>query len=299
MTADPSSPLSPADSARLGDSANADETRIAEQAAALVALLKPLERCVIAFSGGVDSAVVAQAAFLALGDRAVAVTADSESLPTEELAGAVRTAAAIGILHRVVRTREIDRAGYRANTGDRCYHCKSELYDQLAVVTAEIGDAAVLNGANLDDVGDYRPGMRAAKERGVRSPLIELSLNKADVRAIARFWGVSAWDKPASPCLASRIAYGQEVTPERLTQIEEGERFLHSLGLRTVRLRMHAEGIARIEAPLDVLPALAAPETRDRLVAELKRLGFRFVTLDLEGFRSGSLNQLLPILSTR
>jgi uncharacterized protein len=272
-------------------------TTLAAKRDALLDLIRGLQSCAVAFSGGVDSSVVAKAAHLALGDRAVAVTGTSASLAAGELETARRVAAEIGIRHEVVHTAEFSNPSYTANEPDRCYHCKSELYSQLDAILAHLNVAVILNGANLDDAGDYRPGMAAALEHRVRSPLLECGLNKADVRQLAAQWQLPVWDKPASPCLSSRVAYGEAVTPERLAMIDAAEQFLRSLGLRELRVRYHRGDLARIEVPAECLPALASNETASRLVAHCKSLGFKYVTLDLEGFRSGSLNQLLPVES--
>jgi uncharacterized protein len=269
--------------------------RMVEQREALLAYLRPLESAAVAFSGGVDSAVVAQAAYLALGERAVAVTGVSASLASGELELAQQIARQIGIRHQIVSTDELARAGYVQNSPDRCYHCKTELYTKLTELAPQFGVAVLLNGANTDDLGDYRPGMRAASEFRVLSPLADCGLNKADVRELARHWNLPCADKPATPCLSSRIAYGEQVTPERLARIDQAEVFLKELGLGEIRVRLHAGELARIEVPLDVLTKLAEPEIREQIVARLKALGFRFVTLDLQGFRSGSLNSLLKL----
>jgi uncharacterized protein len=261
---------------------------------ALLAALARLESCAVAYSGGVDSAVVAQAALLALGERAVAVTGASASLASGELELAQQVARQIGIRHVVVATEELNSAAYTRNAPDRCYHCKTELYTQLERLLPQLGVKEIVNGANADDLGDYRPGMRAAAERRIHSPLAECGLTKADVRELAAAWKLPVWDKPATPCLSSRIAYGEEVTPQRLAMIDAAEQFLRARGLTRVRVRYHKGDLARIETPLSELPQLAG-ELRDELAAELRRLGFKFVTLDLEGFRSGSLNQLVQI----
>jgi len=272
---------------------------LAEKRDRLLTLIAGLESCAVAYSGGVDSAVVAKAAQLALGARALAVTGTSASLASGELEEAAALARLIGIRHEVLATEEFADPDYLANAPDRCYHCKTELYTQLEGVAERFGVAAVLNGANLDDRGDYRPGMVAAAEHRVRSPLLECGLSKDDVRQLAAHWGLPVWDKPASPCLSSRIAYGEEVTPERVGMIDQAEALLRELGLRELRVRYHKGDLARLEVPLEALPRLAQPETRQRLVEQLKRLGFKYVTLDLEGFRSGSLNQVLPVESLR
>jgi uncharacterized protein len=249
----------------------------------------------VAYSGGVDSAVVAQAAQMALGERAIAVTGTSASLAAGELEAAAAVARQIGIRHVVIATDEFQSDQYLRNAPDRCYHCKTELYTQLERRLPELGVQSILNGANADDAGDYRPGMQAASERQIRSPLAECGLTKADVRELAAGWKLPVWDKPATPCLSSRVAYGEAVTPERLARIDAAEGFLRERGLRTVRVRYHQGDLARIEVPADELARLAEPAFRQELAAELKRLGFKFVTLDLEGFRSGSLNQLVQI----
>ncbi len=265
----------------------------------LLELIRGYGSCAVAFSGGVDSTVVAKAAQVALGDRAIAVTGASASLASGELDEARSLAQLIGIRHEVMATKEFNDPAYLANTPDRCYHCKTELYTQLDGVTERFGVAVVLNGANLDDRGDHRPGMIAATEHQVRSPLLECELSKDDVRQLAANWDLPVWDKPASPCLSSRIAYGEEVTPERVRMIDQAEGVLRALGLREIRVRYHKGDLARLEVPLDALPRLAQPEVRSQLVEQLKQFGFKYVTLDLEGFRSGSLNSILPIESLR
>jgi uncharacterized protein len=272
-----------------------DSSLTAELAAkrdALLDLLRAMGRCVVAYSGGVDSAVVAQAAALALGEGAVAVTGVSPSLAEGELEAAAALARRMGIRHRVVATQEFDNPAYRQNAPDRCYHCKTELYGRLAAIAREEGARAIVNGANLDDGADFRPGMQAAAEHGVRSPLVEAGLTKAEVRLLAAHWGLPVAEKPAMPCLSSRVAYGEQVSPERLRMIDQAERWLRSLGIAELRVRYHAGDLARIEVPLAALERLVQPEVRQALVRELQGLGFRFVTLDLAGFRSGSLNVL-------
>ena len=261
----------------------------------LLSLIASYGSCAVAFSGGVDSAVVAKAAQLALGDRAVAVTGTSASLAAGELEAAAALAEQIGIRHQVLATEEFGNADYLRNSPDRCFHCKTELYTQLEGMAERLGVRVIANGANLDDRGDYRPGMVAARQHDVRSPLIECELTKAEVRELAAHWNLPVWDKPASPCLSSRIAYGQEVTPERVAMIDRAEQFLRERGFRELRVRYHGDDLARIEVPLAELPRLAEPELRDALVNQLRALGFKYVTLDLEGFRSGSLNQIIGV----
>lgn len=261
----------------------------------LLAALGGLPGVAVAFSGGIDSTVVAKAAFLALGTNAVAVTADSPSVARSELADAKQLAGLIGIRHVVVRTREFDNPDYLKNDGTRCYHCKTELYSTVARRLSELGVPVVASGANLDDLGDYRPGLVAAAEHSVRHPLQEAGFTKADVRALARDWGLPTWDKPAAPCLSSRLAPGLAVTPERTARVEAAEAFLRDLGLRECRVRHHEGDLARVEVPAGEVSRLATEPLRTDLTREFRRLGFKFVTLDLDGFRSGSLNELVPL----
>lgn len=260
----------------------------------LVELISTIPSCAVAFSGGVDSAVVAKAAHVALGDRAVAVTGVSPSLATGELETAQRIAAAIGIRHEIVSTEEFRREGYLQNQPDRCWHCKTELYQQLQRLSAEWNLAVLLNGANADDLGDFRPGMRAADEHAVRSPLAECGFDKQAVRRIAQHWQLEVWDKPATPCLSSRVIYGLEVTPERLARIDQAEILLRGLGMENVRVRHHHDDLARLEVAVDDLSRLFQPDLRQAITDRLRELGFRYVTIDLEGFRSGSFQQLVP-----
>lgn len=251
--------------------------------------------CAVAFSGGVDSAVVARAAFEALGGQAVAVTADSPSVARAELEQARRTAGLIGIRHHILATGEFDNPDYRKNDGARCYFCKDELYSRIEALLPQLGVSVICSGANTEDAGDYRPGLRAAAEHRVRHPLQEAGLGKAEVRALARQWRLEVWDKPASPCLSSRIAPGVPATAERAAMIERAEAYLRSLGLRECRVRLHEGELARIEVPPMEISRLASPEVCEALARHLRSLGLRFITLDLEGFRSGSMNELVPL----
>lgn len=262
-------------------------------------LLATLRACAdgvaVAFSGGIDSTVVAKAAFLALGDRSVAVTADSPSVARSELDEARRLAALIGIRHEIIPTAEFDNPDYRRNDGSRCYYCKSELYDQIIARLPALGVGVVCSGANLNDLGDYRPGLTAAAERHVRHPLQEAGFTKANVRAVARAWELPTWDKPASPCLSSRLVPGLTVTSERTARIEAAEAYLKALGLRDCRVRLHEGELARIEVLIADVARLADPDVRADLARRFRELGFKFITLDLEGFRSGSLNDLVGL----
>ncbi len=270
-------------------------TTLAAKRDRLLAVLRDLPGAAVAFSGGVDSTVVAKAAAVALGERAVAVTADSPSVPRSELADARRLAAVIGIRHVVVTTAEFDDPNYLRNGGDRCYFCKSELYARIESLLPELGVPVICSGANLDDRGDYRPGLTAAAEHAVRHPLQEAGFTKADVRALAAEWGLPNADKPASPCLSSRLAPGLAVTPERTRRVEEAEAYLKGLGLTDCRVRYHDGDLARVEVPAAALPRFADPTAAAALSAKLKELGFQFVTLDLDGLQSGSLNRLVPL----
>ena len=261
----------------------------------LLAVLGELPGVAVAFSGGIDSTVVAKAAFLTLGERAVAVTADSASVARTELDDARVLAQLIGIRHVVVRTDEFSNPAYLKNDGSRCYHCKTELYTTVERLLPELGVPVMASGANLDDLGDYRPGLVAAAEHDVRHPLQEAGFTKADVRVLAQFWQLPTWDKPAAPCLSSRMAPGVAVTPERTKRVEEAEAVLRSLGLRECRVRYHDGDLARIEVPANEIAKFAAEPVRTELTRNMHALGFKFVTLDLDGFRSGSLNELVPL----
>ena len=260
----------------------------------LIERLAKCGSCAVAFSGGVDSAVVAKAAQLALGDAAVVVTGTSAALAEGELDEARQLAQLIGVRHVVISTEEFANPDYVANRADRCYHCKSELYGRLDELAERLGVSTVVNGANADDAGDYRPGARAASEHSVHSPLAECGFTKVDVRELAAHWELPVADKPATPCLSSRVAYGQEVTPERLQMVDRAEKFLRGLGIRELRVRYHADDTARIEVPAQELAELCQPAKREAVVAELRALGFKFVTLDLAGFRSGGFTALVP-----
>lgn len=270
---------------------------IVQKAELLVGILAGYGRVVVALSGGVDSAVVAKAASLGCGERALAVTSSSPSLATGELELAQRLAESIGLHHEVIYTEEFSVAGYQLNAGDRCYYCKSELYERIEENLSRWNADVVCNGANLDDLGDHRPGMKAARESQVRSPLIDAKLTKSDVRALAKHWQLEVWDKPAMPCLSSRIAYGVEVTPQKVQWIDAAERFLkETFSLKELRVRFEENDLARIEVPTESVALLVQTPAREQIVTAFREIGFRYVTVDLEGFRSGSLNQVLDIV---
>jgi len=259
----------------------------------LLAQLKRLDSAVVGFSGGVDSSFLAAAAYRALGDKAVAVTAVSETLSAEEKLAARQTAAAIGIRHHEVWISELADPSFVANSGNRCYHCKRTRFGALREWAQANGFQWVLDGANVDDLGDYRPGMKAIGElAGVCSPLLENGLTKEEIRILSHEWNVPTWDKLSMPCLSSRIAYGQIITAERLKQVEEGERIVRSHVTGPVRVRHHGE-LARIEVGTAAVTALLQPGVATDIQEKLRHLGFRYVTLDLGGYRTGSLNEQL------
>jgi uncharacterized protein len=281
------------DDASLRDRATAEQGLVA-----LRRTLRELESVLVCYSGGIDSALVLAVAHEQLGDRAVGMTAVSPSLAPIEREGAVRFAQALGARHYLVESHEIERAGYVANAPDRCFHCKSELYEIAAQQLGVHGLRHVLNGTNKDDLGDYRPGLKAAEDAKVVSPLAALGLGKATVRAMALLLGLPIWDKPASACLSSRIPYGTAVTRERLAQIAGFEQALKDQGFSQVRVRWHGT-IARIEVGADELPKAFDAATRARMIAAGKQHGFKYVTLDLEGYRIGSHNEVLVAGSLR
>jgi uncharacterized protein len=260
-------------------------------------LFTEMEQALIAYSGGVDSTLVAKIAYDVLGDRAMAVTAVSPSLLPEELEDAQIQAAQIGIRHQVVQTHEMDNPNYTANPVNRCYFCKSELHDTLKPLSRQLGYEYVVDGVNADDLRDYRPGIQAAKERGVRSPLAELGVTKAEVRQLSQHLGLPWWDKPAQPCLSSRFPYGEEITVGKLQRVGRAEIYLRRLGWQNLRVRSVGD-TARIELPPEQIKEFVLTTDLQAIVSAFQGYGFVYVTLDLEGYRSGKLNQVLAQVPT-
>jgi len=264
------------------------------KSALLRSTLEDLGSVLVAYSGGTDSAFLAFAAYQALGDRMLAVIADSASLPRTELAAALAFTAEHGIPTQILSTSELDNADYQRNDSQRCFHCKDELFTQMEQARTRLGFEHLAYGMNLDDRGEFRPGQQAAAEHHAVAPLVTAELTKAEIRALAQAQNLRIWDKPASACLASRVEYGRPVTRENLSQVELAEEALHALGFRQVRVRHHGD-LARIEISRAELPRALSLETLDQITAALKPLGFLYVTLDTQGYRSGSMNDILPI----
>jgi uncharacterized protein len=260
----------------------------------LGSILTNMESVLVAYSGGVDSAFLLKVAVDALGTRALAVTARSASYPELELDEATALASALGATHLVVDTHEMEHESYVSNPSNRCYHCKTELWDTLAPIAAERKIVALVDGFNADDVGDYRPGAVAAREHGVRSPLLEAGLTKQEIRVLSREMGLPTWDKPAMACLSSRVPYGERISREKLEQIDRAEQLLRELGFRQVRVRHHGD-VARIELPPEDMPRFFAEDLAEPITRRIKQLGFQYVTLDLQGYRSGSMNEVLKL----
>ena len=256
-------------------------------------ILRSLKRVAVAFSAGVDSTFLLKVAIDVLGpENVVAVTADSDSLARQEFDEAARLAEQFGAEHVVIQTREMDDPNYRANPSNRCYYCKSELFEKIDGFLAERGLEVAVAGVNADDYDDWRPGIQAGKERGVRAPCAEAGMTKEDIRLLSEQMGLPTYDKPASPCLASRVQYGEEITPAKLKQIERGEVLLHSLGFRECRVRHHAN-LARIEVPAAEIERLCSPEIRQQIDTAFREFGYDYVTVDVRGFRSGSMNEVI------
>jgi uncharacterized protein len=264
----------------------------------LFSILKPMRRVIIAYSGGADSAYLAWAAHRVLGENALAVTADSASIPESHKRDAENFARECGFRHEYIETREFDNPDYIRNDSNRCYHCKDELFTRLEVMARERGIEHIAYGVNVDDLGDFRPGQRAAKLHQAESPLVDAGLTKAEIRELSRLTGLSTWDRPAAACLSSRIPYGTPVTLENVKTVERGEEAIRQLGFRQYRVRFHGK-LVRIEIAKDELAIALTPEMAQRFVEIFKPLGFHYVTIDLEGYRQGSLNADLALATTQ
>src|SRR5579875_2608448 len=259
---------------------------LAQKLAHLRSLLAPMESVLVAFSGGVDSSFLLKVASEVLGDKVVALTTSSPTMPREDL----ESARLLGVRHLVVESNELEIPGYASNPINRCYLCKSNLFELCEATAKKLGIRNIVDGLNLDDLRDYRPGIKAAEQKQVRHPLVEASLTKAEIRELSRQLGLKTWDRPSSPCLSSRFPYGTRITLEALSKVERGERILRQLGFKVVRVRYHGD-VARLELERHEMARALDPQVSEVIAREFNQIGFRFVALDLKGFRSGSLNE--------
>lgn len=256
--------------------------------------LKDMQSAIVAFSGGIDSAFLLKVAYDVLGSNVLAVTAQSETYAKSEYDQALKLIREIGAAHQVIKTSELAIPEYKSNPVDRCYYCKRELFSELQRIAKDKGFHCVLDGSNADDLSDHRPGLIAVGELGVQSPLMEAGLGKQEIRRLSKKMGLSSWNKPAVACLGSRFPYGSEITQKKLTMLEEAENFLHEMGFDQLRVRHH-ETIARIEVPVDRISELCHADVRNKIDTKLRQIGFKYVTVDLTGYRSGSMNESLKI----
>ena len=274
--------------------ADLKEQMLREKEQQLREIFRTLGSVIVAYSGGVDSSYVAYIANAELGPRAICITGESASLPSYQRAEMERVVSEFGFHHEIIQTEELENPSYRANNADRCYFCKDELYGKLEAIAASRGIECIVDGSTTDDIDDFRPGRQAAKQHTVRSPLIEAGLSKSDLRELSQRAGLPTWDKPASPCLSSRIAYGTTVTIERLSKVDRGEAILREFGFREFRVRHH-DALVRLEIAPAEMDRVLNKEVIEQLAARFRELGFKYVTLDLQGFRSGSMNEVLPL----
>ena len=270
-----------------------DYAALASKQEKLLGLLRAMDRVLVAYSGGTDSAYLAWAAKQALGDNAIAVTADSPSVPRSHMRDAAALTHDFGIRHEIIQTLEFENPEYAANNPDRCFYCKDELFRRMEELASRFPGQTIVYGVNTDDLGDYRPGQKAAKIHEVKAPLVEAGLSKAEIRELSRLAGLPTWDRPAAACLSSRVAYGTPVTVENIQQVETAEEAMKALGFRQFRVRYHSDELVRVEIARDEMPKALSLEMFEKISSSLKTLGFKYVTLDMQGYRQGSMNEVL------